>query len=325
MSHEIESRDIQCGLENAWHNLTTVANPVTREIAHPFEVKPWNIQAVDPNTLRIVPLDNNKILLASDDQLPIGLPYQDSYVPNTIANFWKTLDEGMDGAPFEVVSAGSIRNRAQIFVSIRITDGFKIGDREFKDYITLMDSFDKSMAFTCLYSNVCVVCANTFSAAMRDGKAIGRAKHSKGFDGNTNRLVQAIDMFAGYSARFNALLSEANKTLVEEAEARCWIAGVNCEKAMGLSDLQKVARMTELFRFGKGNAGSTRLDAFSGVTDFHSHESVRSTEANAQWMASEFGTSRLIKGRALDGLEKWDQFHDRGRGLLKDAGALIGR
>lgn len=318
-------RDIQAGLEMGWHNLTTIVPVVTKEVAHPYEVIPCEIAATRPGEDPI-PLAGKKILIASDDLKPIGSTYEESYVPNSIESFWNTIEDGLGDTPYQIVSAGSLENRNKIFASIKITDGFKIGEREFKDFISLIDSFDKSMSFRVLYSNICVVCSNTFNAVMNRGNNIARAKHSKGFEGNRDRMVEAIDEFAGTSARFKALMEEAHIAKTEEQEARCWIAGVDADgqKSLSLGDLRKIARMTELFRHGKGNKGETRLDAFQGLTEYHTHESTRLKESNSQWLTSEFGASARVKTRALDALQDWQGFRDRGHKLLKEAGALIG-
>lgn len=325
MAANLEARDVQVGIKQAWHNMTNVVDIVTKELAHPFEVVPCTILAQYPGEDIPLSIGGNKILIASDDKLPVGSAYQDTYVPNSIANFWRTIEEGLGDTPYKVVSAGSVYDRKWIFASISLNDGFMIGGREFKDFINVQDSFDKSMSFGVTYSNTCVVCSNTFQAALRSGKVIGKARHSKGFDQNIQRLIDALDTFAGTSAYFNNLLTAADQIETDEKEARCWIAGVNCgmQKTLERADLQRIARMTELFRHGKGNEGRTRLDAFSGITEFHTHESTRLTESGAQWMTSEFGNSAKVKQTALAALDDWSSCTDRGMKLLDKAGALI--
>ena len=308
-----------------WHNMTNVVDAVTRENSMPFELVPCTVNA-DYNGKNIQ-LDNQKILIADDDLLPVGVTYRDSYVPPTVAGFWQILADGLGDTPYTVHSAGTIRNRTQMFASIKISDGFTIGKREFKDFITLMDSCDTSMSCIAVYSNTCVVCSNTFQTALRNGDELGRAKHSKGFNDNVERLVKAIHAFAGTSKEIRDTLIDADMNDCDEAEARCWFAGVNFagQSTLSLTDVQKVARQGELFRYGRGNLGATRLDAFSALTEFHTHESaLRNRGGDGQWMSSEFGSSARIKERALNSLEIWHTVRARGHSLLKKANALIG-
>ena len=332
MSHDIKERDIQAGIAQAWHNLTTVVDKVTRKIAMPFEARPHQLyyaeglkQATSPDDF--VPANGYRLLIADDDNLPIAEAYNaETYCPTTIGAFWDLIERGMGDTPYEVVSAGTVDNRRKLFASIKVSDGFKIGEREFKDFITLQDSFDKSMSCQLRYSSICTVCHNTFKANLSAGTKISSAKHSKGFEGKLEMMADALDAFAGTSAQFEAALREANEQKATEDEARAWIAGVDANgsaKKMNSSDVQRVARMTELFRRGKGNAGETRLDAFSGVTDFHTHESSsRVTRANAQWINSEFGSSQKAKEIALSSLNgaAWEKAVEVGSRRLAAVG-----
>ena len=317
MSDMLTERDVQAGVSEAWHRKTTIVEEVTPEVAMPFEVvvSPLYVRLPD---LKLERLEGHNILLADDDNLPVGAPFLESYCPNKIGTFWDTLTNGLQGREFKIISAGTVENRSKLFASVQITDGFTIGGKEFKDYITLLDSFDKSMAFTCRYTNVCVVCSNTFAAAMNSGKQVGRAKHTKNFEGNVDRLVNAIDEFAGISAKFNDLLGEASVADITEGNAREWITGVNFpgKKELGNADKQKFARMTELFRVGSGNAGKTRLDAFSALTEWHSHESSNRKDSGSQYISSEFGTSAMVKTRGVQALEEWEETADKGKKTL---------
>ncbi len=333
MSHLIEKRDIQAGLSQAWHNLTTIVDTVTRENSMPFEVveSPIYYQVKQPDEYGIirdvfVQDPEFKTLLASDDFLPVGQPYGSSYCPTSIEMFWKVIEKGMGDTPYQIISAGTVDNRQKVFASLKVTDGFRIGDREFKDYITLLDSFDKSTSLTAKYSNVCVVCANTFAAAMGAGQVIGKTKHTMMIEVNAQRLIDAIDAFAGTSATFKGLLQEAYQTPCSRDEARAWLTGIEGRNIKELTNgmKQKTARMVELFETGRGNEGRTRLDAFSALTDFHSNESTNRKGDNAQYMTSEWGASAQVKTLAVSRFkEDWDGYVKHGEKLLLADKAIL--
>jgi hypothetical protein len=333
MSALILERDIQAGLSQAWHGLTTIVDPVTRENSMPFEVveSPIYYQVKQPDEFGIirdvfVQDPEFKTLLASDDFKPVGQPYGSSYCPTSIEMFWKVLEKGMGDTPYQIISAGTVDNRQKVFASLKVSDGFRIGDREFKDYITLIDSFDKSTSLTAKYTNVCVVCANTFAAAMAAGQVIGKAKHTMMIEVNAGRLIDAIDAFVGTSAHFRGLLQEAYETPCSRDEARAWITGIEGRNADALTNglKQKTARMVELFEIGRGNAGRTRLDAFSALTDFHSNESTNRKGDNAQYMTSEWGASAQVKTLAVSRFkEDWSKNVRHGERLLNEDKSLL--
>ena len=333
MSHGITERDIQVSASQAWHGLTTIhEGQITREIAHPFEIieSPIYHKVSKPNEFGInedvfIECPTFKQLLASDDFLPIGEPYANSYCPSTISAFWEIVRKGFGDTPYEVVSAGTVDNRCKVFASIKVSDGFRIGDREFKDFITILDSYDKSTSLQARYSNVCVVCANTFAANMQSGTQVGKANHTQMIEMNIGRLIDAIDGFVGTSASFQAMLTESYKTPCSRDEARAWVAGVETRNSDRLTNgmLQKSARIMELFETGKGNEGRNRLDVFSSLTDFHSNESSNRKGEGAQRYTSEFGSSAQVKSMVASTFTKdWDHNVRRGERMLDKDVAL---
>lgn len=333
MSAGITERDLQTGLNQAWHQKTNIVEVVTRDNSMPFEVieapiiyktKKTDFFGVEKDVLIEDP--EYKRLIASDDFLPIGEPYGNSYHPTSISTFWEIIRKGMGDTPHQIISAGTVDNRQKIFASIKMSDGFRVGDREFKDYITLIDSFDKSTALQSRYSNVCVVCANTFAAVMKAGDSIGKAKHTAMIEVNIQRLIDSINTFVGASQSFQRMLSNAHQITCSRDEARAWIAGVEGRNTGTVSNglKQKVARMMELFESGRGNEGRTRLDAFSALTDFHSNESTNRKGEGAQSYTSEWGTSAQTKNLVASSFEAtWDQFVNRGNRLLSEDKNLL--
>jgi hypothetical protein len=317
MAHQIEARDRQTGLEQAWHKKTQIVEVVTRDNSMPWDVE------IKPLTFRNQFLEEvdsgHKILVANDDGLPIGLPFQDSYCPSNINQFWDVISEGLKGVDYKVVSAGSVANRQKIFASIKLDEGFVLGDRIFRQYLTIIDSFDKSTTFQCRYSNICVVCANTFGMVMNDGEQVGKAKHTPNLAVFIERLKESIQSFTGYSEKVKTRMESAAMNKLDEETARFWFAGIEGRNMKVTSNAlkQKVARQVELFKSGRGNRGETLLDAFQALTEFHTHESSNRTDADAQYMSSEWGTSANVKTAAFQNLfTDFERNVDHGKRLL---------
>lgn len=333
MSAGLTERDLQSGLQNAWHGQTNIVDVVTRDNSMPYEIIEAPIQYKVFENIEGFPVEKiiedpeYKRLIASDDLKPIGEPFAKSYCPGSIAGFWEIIRKGMGETPYEIVSAGTVDDRCKLFASIKVSEGFTIGEREFKDYITLIDSFDKSTSLQARYSNICVVCANTFAMVMNSGSQLGRVKHSTFMELNVQRLIDAIDGFAGTSAANKVMLERAYQTECSRDEARAWVTGIEGRNATvaGLTNgmRQKTARIIELFDGGRGNHGRTRLDAFSAMTDFHSNESTNRKEPGSQRYTSEWGASAQTKNLVATRFEQdWNSNVKRGEGLLNEDVAL---
>jgi hypothetical protein len=155
--------------------------------------------------------------------------------------------------------------------------------------------------------------------ALRSGTEIGKAKHTAMLEFNVQRLLDAIDQFIGTSAQFQAMLKEADDTACTRDEARAWITGIQGRNMDTLSNglKQKTARIVELFDNGRGNQGRTRLDAFSSVTEFETHESTNRKGENAQYYTSEFGSSAQVKTLVASRFrEDWERNVSHGEKLL---------
>lgn len=335
MAANITERDRQCSKEQAWHGLTTIVDIVTKENSMSFDVieSPiyYKVQKPHdsiPDFTQDVMIESPefKQLIANDDFLPIGEPYGASYHPSTVETFWNVIAKGMEEVPFEIVSAGTVENRCKLFASLKVTDGFRIGDRQFSDYITVIDSYDKSTSFQTRYSNICVFCSNTFQAAMHAGTAVGKAKHTLNLDVNIERLIVAMRNFLGTSKVYQEVLQNASDTICLADEARAWLTGIEGRNTDAMSNglKQKSARMMELFVGGRGNTGATRLDAFSALTEFHSHESSNRKGEGSQYHSSEWGTSAQVKTLAVSGLEcDWNRHRKHGERLLNEDKSLL--
>jgi hypothetical protein len=205
MSHEIGIRDRQVGKDQAWHGLTIIEDDITPEIAHPYEV-----------AARALYFDEDQktdfdILIASDDNMVVGKPFnRNTYEPNTIKNFWEKIYDSVESNDYEIISAGSCRNRSLIFASLKVHDGFEIEHREYRDYLSFLDGFDSTYSFRAVYSNICIVCSNTFHANL--GKNyVAKCKHSKNFTENSKGISEAVKAFFEKSMEMKEQLTKANQ------------------------------------------------------------------------------------------------------------------
>ena len=303
MAHGITKRDRQEARHMGWHGLTQINESL--DLKNNWLTK-WDIQEVDLQTSAGVEVPF-KILTGTDDQQIIGKPFAGTYTPVSNKAFLDMIGEAISGVKGAVVeSVGSVNNRGRVFVSLSIKgmDKFKVGDREFLDYLNFGNGHDQTSAVWANASNICTVCDNTFSMNLNGQQEVKiKVKHSKDVVARLENISEVIDAYAGTQAKFKAeferLMNEPIKTDKARDLFAGWMIRSNSEEGtdLGPKTLKKVNRLTELFEAGKGNTGSNRADAFSAVTDFWTHESVRNPERNVarQVFSSDFGLGRMAK------------------------------
>lgn len=341
MAAHIESRDIQTGIEMAWHGLTKVVPVVNFEDAFPFDIERLPLHTPDGSLF-----EGWSYFRCSDDNKPAGKPVGDSYSALTNARFWEIVQNAVGGSGAIVESAGTIFDRCRRFVTVKLNtdvDDFKVGDRVFKNRFSLLDSIDGSTNFYGVNSSTCVVCANTFAVVMGDNSGEFRFKlrHSKNLLPKIENMEKAIDSFVGVTAQFRKALTIANEIPVSSCDARPLFAGWLGNQSEGIStrSYNVANRLTDLFYSGAGNRGETLLDAFSAVTDFYSHESSGGTDQPGfrfkQTLSSEFGAGQRKKQDFFSNLFTtkndepvfnrggFESLVSNGRSLLENADAVV--
>ena len=303
MAHGITKRDRQEARFMGWHGLTQINENL--DLKNNWLTK-WDIQEVGLQTNAGVEVPF-KILTGTDDQEVIGKPFAGTYTPVSNKAFLDMVGEAISGVKGSVVeSVGSVNNRGRVFVSLSIKgmDKFKVGDREFLDYLNFGNGHDQTSAVWANASNTCTVCDNTFSMNLNGEQEVKiKVKHSKDVVARLENISEVIDAYAGTQAKFKAeferLLNEPIKVDAARNLFAGWMIRSNSEEGhdLGPKTLTKVNRVTELFKFGNGNTGSNRADAFSAVTDYYTHESTRNAGRNVQrqLFSSDYGLGRMAK------------------------------
>ena len=301
MAHKITERDKQQGREMGWHQLTEINTNLGLDNNW---LTDWDIER---RRLQLDGVDTEyNILVASDDGQVIGKPFADSYRPITNADFLKLIKDSITGIKgIKVESIGSVCNRGRVFVSLSLKDSssYKIGDRQFNDFLNFGNGHDQSSVLWANNTNVCTVCNNTFSYNLQNNNSEVdvRVFHRGDVELKVSNMAEIIDAHLGCQALYKAEFERLMKIDITPSNARNLFTGWSLrndkDKEISTRGLNKVNRMTELFVSGKGNSGKNRADAFSAVTDFYTHESTRSRGANAgsQFVSSEFGLGRMAK------------------------------
>lgn len=316
MSSGILSQDFQFGTENAWHGLTTIKTAEEMAKGFPFDFKRIPLEfKVDGQTYSA---GGNYLIVSTDNNLPVGVDEDNcqfvgaecrrpsfGYMSN--AEFFQLVQNTIGNTGFEIASTGTLANRQKRFVSLKPSKftAFRAGGRDFKNHLNLMDAIDGTMNLLARYSNTCVVCANTFAIALREGDKIASNPHTKRHLERIPAFEATIEAFFGYAKQFEKLLNVMDETAMDSGEAKNLFAGfLNDGKKDELSSRRwgQVETLVSLFETGKGNAGKTALDAFSAVTDFYTHEHAVNGRLGlmGQETQSEIGSGFKAKNRFIE-------------------------
>jgi len=303
MAHRIEKRDKQQGRHMAWHNLTEIVTDL--DLDNNILRRGWDIEEV-PLSIPGGIVTPFKILVGSDDKEVIGKPFASTYKPISNKQFLDAIKDATSGIKGLVVeSVGSVCNRGRVFVSLSLKDSsaYKIGHREFKEFLNFGNAHDQSSVFWANNTNTCTVCNNTFSYNLMsdEGNVDVRIFHRGDVEIKLTNMAEIIDAHLGTQAYFKAEFERLMEKDISVDNARNLFAGWSLrndeDKEMTPRSVSKVNRLTELFVKGAGNLGKNRADAFSAVTDYYTHESTRGGGANVgrQFVSSEFGIGRSAK------------------------------
>lgn len=298
MAHNIQQRDIQVGVEKAWHGLTQIEETIDSSncrILYPMTISPLYFKTTDGQLVE----GNGRQIISEDDMLPIGRPVGSDYKLIGNTEIWDAIQQGLAGTQHKIVSCGSVNDRSLGFVSIKIADDFVAANRNTKGVMNVLWGHGGNHAVVARTGFTVVVCQNTFNMAMRE-KSDFKLSIRHTAKANVLDLSKAIDAHIGVVAEFTAAMDEMHSVDVSTDKARKIYAGFLSdgevpESKVGISRLTNtIEEITALFISGKGNAGRTMADVFNGITDYYSHASSGGTRWK-QFVSSEFGAANTKK------------------------------
>lgn len=305
MGHNIQERDRQVGLKQAWHGLTEVVDAIDVEDNY---LTQWDVER---KPLTYVNNEGQEIdtgfgiLVASDDDGIVGRPMSPTYKEISNERFLDLVSDVLKQLPkAKIESIGSVNNRGKVFATVSLSDyaGFKVGDREFKDYLNFGNSHDQTSKLWVNNTNTCTVCENTFTYNLKDKNAmISSTVHRGDIELKLADFSNVLDSFIGTQEEFKDKFGKLLKRKIDATKAQSLFTGflMRNNPTSGLSTrcLNTVETLNGLFKRGAGNRGENYADAFSAVTDYYTHNSTRGNGKNRlnQYVSSEFGLGRMNK------------------------------
>lgn len=309
MSHNIKTRDIQTGIEMAWHNLTHIVDEVTREnsgIAYAMEMRPLYYLAGVIDRQPIYAPSGSKQTIALDDGQPIGPAVNDTYQLISNAQMFDTIQASLDGVAHRIVSAGSVEDRTKAFVSVELNkDAFTAAGRATKSVLNFMWGHGGKLSVRAKSGFTVVVCANTLALALAErGEFALTLRHTSGAVGRLAGMATAVQRHLGVQEAFRVTSDRLAGVPCTSTDAREIFAGLIARPAriadrtaerMSTRAANQVDALTWLFSHGKGNEGLNYADLFHAYTDYYSHQNSSGNDSWKQYVSSEFGSGATAK------------------------------
>jgi hypothetical protein len=272
-----------------------------------------------------------------------------TYTPaNPLIAFDKTT-EAMEKMQldYSVNGVGSFDNDSNIFAQFDvIANGkggasrygyhgskFSINGKEYQGLITMAKGNDEQIPLSYWLTIICIVCANTFRAALRARKGNAQCvtmKQTKNSGERFDRIENEIAALFGVQDSVMETLQAMAEKAVTLTEAEKAFLGL-VKPVTGEVDLSKTGktrlqntldRYVAAFRSSLGvNGGNTREDWFNAVTnvDTHGNEASKNYDASKQFVSSEFGTYAVRKETAFataSNDEAWAEMVHNGEQLM---------
>lgn len=300
MAHEFET-----GLfvtEPAWHGLGVVLpNAPSVDEAIRCAGLDWRVKLSPIYLGNGAVVDGHRAVIRDSDDAQFGVVGSD-YTPVQNSEAFDWIRPIIDSGDATIEAAGALRGGRRVWILARVKDATVdvVKGDPIVSYVLFAHGHDGSLAVRAGFTTTRVVCQNTLSAAVNDGKQLLKFKHTAGVHDALARARDAFDMQRArlrsdaevYRMLASKRLSDANlvryirETLSEGA------GNDNSVKVRNVDDIVRLAHE------GRGAAPGTLWGGFNAITEFATHERGRSADSrvNANW----FGAGGQLIQRALD-------------------------
>ena len=221
---------------------------------------------------------------------------------------------GTGDAVFHTV--GSLHGGRRVWMLLKLQGDYTLDNGEkLESYVLLDNSHDGTSALRMRLTPIRVVCANTLGAATGKQAAF-YSRHTSGIMDRANEARDLLGLNAVYMERF---MSQANRIAEERFSSfdmerfTRTVLDLDPDKELDRQHGVKAAaglKLMELYRYGVGNFGETRWDAYNAVTEYLDYskggrsvgsvDSVSDTDVNRRLENSWFGSGNQMRERAWD-------------------------
>lgn len=216
------------------------------------------------------------------------------------------LDSLLQDGVLTYETAGSLRSGARIWALARLEEGMRVGDDEFLQYMLLTSGHDLNGSIQVLPTNVRVVCNNTLTAALGEGRT-RRIKISH-MPGMETKLTQARDSFritTESNRRMQEWMDRLTTIKVSEERFNAVVDGVfePLDDTTGAKRRGAIDRFRKIYDAEKDRVGATGYAVLNTITGYADHiltyNGDEHQRAEARMLSVISGASEDFKERAL--------------------------
>ena len=325
MAAGIQTRDVQVGIEMAWHKLTHVKPSIDKsnsEIVYPMHKEQLQTSKGVPTEFYIC--------VCEDDGKPAGSPVGPDYSLIDNSAIWDMTANALGGTKHTIVSCGTVCDRSKGFISVKLDANFMAAGRNTESVLNVIWGHGGKCSVIARTGITVVVCSNTMAMALgRKGEFNFNVRHTGQAMAKLEGMSKAIDAHCGVVAEFQKTMAEFANQSVKEAVARGIYAGFvvrNDEPEKVSTRAQnQIEALTTLFNRGLGNTGKDFADVLNATTDYYTHTSSGGENRWKQMESSEFGMGnarktemyKLLKGDDVYGLGDLNEVQKRGQRILQ--------
>lgn len=319
MAHEIENNEIAFKNEVPWHGLGVRVNPDATGIEMLQAAGlDWTVQrralamrpSKDSKELITAELDGFRAIVRSDNNVVFQVA-KARYNPVQNAEIIDVFREYCEAGHASMETVGAIKGGCIVWALAKlngVTSTTIAGDDKLTGYLLLATSHDGTVRTIGKATQVRVVCNNTLTAAMEDGKATFSLKHSaKWTSAMKEQAKSQMGMAIEAIQRTNENAVILSQVSINDAD---WLTFMG--KLMNDPDAVTDPKTHQLTRLAQDiqsatvsspgsflrSAKGTLWGAVNGVTYFADHQRGRS--ADSRLASAWFGESESLKTRAME-------------------------
>ncbi len=275
-----------------WHGLGNVIDGLaTAEEALKLAGLDWEVQMIQATKEwngQTIAIPDRFSTTRMTDGKDLGIVSADYHVyQNAEAfSFLNTItDTGSGEAVFS--TAGSLFGGARVFITLKIGNGFTVGDNDAHDlYLMVTNSHDGNQSFTASATPIRAVCNNTVTLGLKEAKTKWTLRHKVSLEGKVHEAREALEMAFKYE---DAFAEEVERMMAVQIADDQFYSIVNkivpASKRQHDKDVEELMEIwknepTVVMGGGEGAFGKKNgWAAFNAVTYFTDHKEYRTPES----------------------------------------------
>lgn len=232
-----------------------------------------------------------------------------TYVPLQNSNAFSWFDDivGQKAAIYE--TAGALGKGERVWILAKLPTQIRVvGDDLVDKYLLLSNSHDGSSGVQVKFTPIRVVCQNTLTMALSDGRGIS-IHHNASMERNMKLAQVNLGIINDRFTKIEEGFKRISGVMLNSERLGVYVRKVfpdppnKDDNAALRRSVESRQRSSELFESGYGNrlsgAKGTLWAAYNGVTEFVDHHIGKRTSAERRLDSAWFGNGYLTKARAF--------------------------